>query len=175
MTKTNKKKVGIFLRTFSLFLILALVVMVLFALVKIPWQRNTIIKSVESHAKSISASIAQISGNAIISEDYSFIVDHCLEVLKGSVDILYIVVVRHDGFSLIHTANNWEQREKPYPEWGEIQGPTAKKDIVYSELVQKRVLLSTYRFFSSSNFRRYLFSRRVASRSKIRNFIKKPR
>ena len=139
MTKPNKKKIGIFLRTFSLFLILASVVMALFALVTIPWHRNTIIKSVESHAKSISASIAQISGNAIVSEDYSFIVDHCLEVLKGNADIFYIVVVRHDGFSLIHTANNWEQREKPYPEWEKIQGQITKKDIVYSELVQKRV------------------------------------
>ncbi|MEE9604074.1 MAG: hypothetical protein V3V70_00755 [Candidatus Scalindua sp.] len=138
MTKSTKNRVGIFLRTFSSFLILACGIITLFAFVTIPWQRNAIVKSVESHAKSISASIAQISGNAIISEDYSFIVDHCMEVLKGSVDILYIVVVRHDGFSLIHTANNWEQRDKPYPEWGEIQGPTAKKDIIYSKLVQKK-------------------------------------
>jgi HAMP domain-containing protein len=94
---------------------------------------------VESHAKSISASIAQISGNAIISEDYSFIVDHCLEVLKDSVDILYIVVVRHDGFSLIHTTNNWEQTEKPYPEWEKTQGQTTKNDIIYSKLIQKKV------------------------------------
>ncbi|MEE9605156.1 MAG: PAS domain S-box protein, partial [Candidatus Scalindua sp.] len=139
MTKSIKKKVGIFLRTFSSFLILALVVMALFTFVTIPWQRNAIIKSVESHAKIISASIAQISGNAIISEDYSFIVDHCLEVLNGSVDILYIAVARHDGFSLIHTANNWKQIEKSDPEWEEIQDLTTKKNIIYSKLVQKKV------------------------------------
>ena len=139
MTKSGKKKVGIFLRTFSLFLILAAVVMVLFAIVTIPWHRHTIIKSMESHAKSISASTAQISGSSIVSEDYSFIVDHCLEVLKGSVDIFYIVIVRHDGFSLIHTANNWEQIEKPYPEWEKIQGQTTKNDIIYSKLIQKKV------------------------------------
>ncbi len=60
------------------------VIILLFAALTIPRQRNAILKSIEAQANGISSSIAQVCANAIAIEDYAFIVEHNLQVLRGS-------------------------------------------------------------------------------------------
>lgn len=73
----------------------------------IPFQENIIMDRMETEARGVATSIGQVTFNAIILEDYSFIVDHCLNVIEGSNSLEYIVITRNDGFSLIHTASAW--------------------------------------------------------------------
>ncbi len=83
----------------------------------IPRQKRAIIKAIESEARSVSASISQVCANAVVGEDYGFIVEHSMGVLENTAGIHYIAVVRKNGFTLIHTTKGWEQKESPGDEW----------------------------------------------------------
>ena len=130
---------GIFLRTFLLLFFLSLTIIIIFSAVAIPRQKDAIIKSLESEARSVSASISQVCGNAIVSEDYEFIVEHSLEVLRNSPNILYIVIVIKNSFTLIHTAGRWEQKENPDPEWDAVPDHARMERISFSNLVGQKV------------------------------------
>jgi PAS domain S-box-containing protein len=131
-------KKGIFFRTFSLLITLSLLTIILFAILIIPQEQTALLKSIESQAKILSASVAKVSGNSFITGDYSFIIEHNIEMLKSGPDILYIIIVRNDGLSLVHTARKWEQRDVPDPERKNyITSP--KGSILYSKLVDKEV------------------------------------
>ena len=125
-------------------MLLVLGVILIFAAVTVPRQKSAILKSLESQAHSVSASIAQVCGNAVVSEDYSFIVDHSLQVVRGSPDILYVGVERREGFTLIHTAQSWTQLEKPLPEWESLGDLLSRGTIMPSSLVDQEVF--HYRF-----------------------------
>ncbi len=104
-----EKSREMFFYSFALFLCLLTGVILLFVLVTIPMQRNAIIKGLESQAKSMSASLAQVNENAIVHEDYSFIVEHNNQVLERSRDIVFIKIIKKDGFSIIHTIDGWKR------------------------------------------------------------------
>jgi len=73
----------------------------------IPFQRNAALERMNNEAKDITSSISLVTATAIISEDYSFAVDHCNSVLKQSESLEYIIITKHDGFSLIHNKETW--------------------------------------------------------------------
>jgi PAS domain S-box-containing protein len=81
----------------------------LFAISTIPYQRTAILDAMESEAKSTVTSIDQVTASAIITEDFGTVVEHCLRVVKESPTIVYVVVTRSDGFSLVITKNGWNQ------------------------------------------------------------------
>jgi PAS domain S-box-containing protein len=76
----------------------------------IPFLKNSAIKKMRSESKDIATSVAQVTATAIISEDYSFTVEHCMNVLKESHSILSIVIAKNDGFSLIHKKDEWSTK-----------------------------------------------------------------
>jgi len=82
----------------------------LFVLATIPFQRTAILDAMESEAKSTVTSIDQVTASAIITEDFGTVVEHCLRVVQESPSIVYVVVTRNDGFSLIITKQGWKQQ-----------------------------------------------------------------
>ncbi|MRR55237.1 MAG: response regulator [Deltaproteobacteria bacterium] len=84
----------------------------LFVLATIPFQRTAILDAMESEAKSTVTSIDQVTATAIITEDFGTVVEHCLRVVQESPSIVYVVVTRNDGFSLIITKKGWEQKNQ---------------------------------------------------------------
>ena len=139
MNQRKSRRMGIFRKTFLLAFLLMVVIILLFAALTIPRQRQAILKSIEAQANGISASIAQVCADAIAMEDYAFIVEHNLKVLQGSPSILYIIVTGRNGVSLVHTRNQWEQRETPDPHWQIGTAEMAAGQILYSDLVQQHV------------------------------------
>jgi PAS domain S-box-containing protein len=131
-------KKSIFFRTFAMLITLSLVTIVLFAVLTIPRAQTSLLKAIESQANTLSASIAQVSRNSFITGDYSFIVDHNLQVMKNTSDVSYIIIVRRDGISLVHTPDKWEQKDAPDPEWAG-HGRIQRGGILYSALVGKKV------------------------------------
>lgn len=88
---------------------LVVITLGLFVLVTIPFQRTAILDAMESEAKSTITSIDQVTASAIITEDFGTVVEHCLRVVKDSPSIVYVVVTRNDGFSLVITKHGWRQ------------------------------------------------------------------
>jgi len=89
---------------------LIIITLGLFVLFTIPFQRTAILDAMKSEARSTVTSIDQVTASAIITEDFGSVVEHCLRVVKESPSIVYVVVTRNDGFSLVITNNGWEQK-----------------------------------------------------------------
>ena len=87
----------------------------------IPRERTALLKSIESQAKILSASIAEVSGNSFITGDYSIIVEHNTQMMGSGPDILYIIIVRNDGLSLVHTSQNGKRETRLIPNGGTMK------------------------------------------------------
>ncbi|MBT8387309.1 MAG: HAMP domain-containing protein [Ignavibacteria bacterium] len=98
---------SVFLKSAMFSWSLIILTVIIFIVVFIPLQKDSEIRKMQSEVQDIATSIAQVTATAIISEDYSFAVEHCMSVLKGSNSILSIVITKNDGFSLVHNKDNW--------------------------------------------------------------------
>ena len=142
--KSDGNRYGIFLRTFIFISLFSMAIVGLYSSITIIRGRDALIMSLASEARSVTASISQVCGNAVVNEDYEFIVEHSLEVLNNSKGILYIVVVRKNGFTLVHTLKKWELFDKPAPEWRSGKAVVEGGQIMYSSLIGQNVYRFSY-------------------------------
>ena len=101
------KRRGILYRTLLLTWIVILLTLAVFIVNIIPYQRKTLVESIESSARLIATSIDQVTVTSVLVEDYSTVVEHCMKVVDESALVAYIVISRKDGFSLLHTSGGW--------------------------------------------------------------------
>ena len=78
------------------------ITLLIFVLVIVPEQKRTYLESLESKARGISASLQDVIAGAVVTEDYSSVVEHCKQVLQGDHSIEFLVITKNDGFSLVH-------------------------------------------------------------------------
>ena len=138
------KRQGIFLRTFFLLSLFSVIIIGLYSSITIIRGRDALIMSLASEARSVSASISQVCADAVVSKDYGFIVEHSLEVLRSSSGILYIVVARKNGFTLVHTSKGWEMLENPAPEWLAGKNEETGGRLEYSPLMGQDIYRFSY-------------------------------
>ncbi|MDZ7582125.1 MAG: ATP-binding protein [Deltaproteobacteria bacterium] len=100
-TRTN---VGITVKTAGLSWLITTATLLIFTLVIIPQQKATFLENLESKARGITASLQDVTAGAIVSEDYSSVVDHARNVLEGDPSIAFLVITKNDGFGLINEA-----------------------------------------------------------------------
>ncbi|HWA85492.1 MAG TPA: ATP-binding protein, partial [Opitutus sp.] len=94
-------------RTAGLAWLVAIATLLIFALSILPEQKRTFIDNLRSKAHGVAVSLRDVAAGAVVNEDYSSVVDHCTEMLKGDRAIDYIVLTRNDGFSLVHDRTGW--------------------------------------------------------------------
>ena len=136
-------KRGIFARTFILLMTMSVLTIIPFGFLIVTGEKTALLKSMESQARSLSLSISEDNAKAFVAGDSDFVVDHNMQAITGNPDILYIVIARHDGMSLIHTHGKWEQREKPDPEWNISKSYPAGK-ILFSKIAGRKVYHYSY-------------------------------
>ena len=106
----------------------------------------------ETEARGVATSIGQGTFNAIVIEDYSFIVDHCLKVIGESQSLEYIVITRNDGFSLITMHQQWSV-DTLSGDWIPALNHPLHAKIQFSELTDKKCLHYAHPFnFSGINW-----------------------
>jgi two-component system NtrC family sensor kinase len=79
----------------------------IFVMAIIPGQKQDLQEALRSKALGVSSSLQDVTAGAALSEDYSSVVDHCVQVLAGDEAIDYIVVTKNDGLSVVVERNNW--------------------------------------------------------------------
>ena len=84
------------------------VVMVLIAIIY-PSQKHLQQVNINNHGMDIATSVADITESALILEDYTSAIEHCLKLLNKSPSVLYIKIIKKDGFVLAHDAEGWRQ------------------------------------------------------------------
>jgi two-component system, NtrC family, sensor kinase len=109
----------------------------LYVVVNLPQQKKDLRDALKSKAQGVSSSLQDVTAGAAMSEDYSTVVDHCVQVLKGDDAIEYLVITRTDGFSVIVDRNGW--RTETLDEFWRPQGRGVIAEITYVPLVGKRV------------------------------------
>lgn len=145
--KYNKEKPwfkSIYGRTTLLSWMLIIGTLMVYVVSTIPFQKKVAVERMKSEAMNITASIGQVTANAIILEDYSFAVDHCMKVISESKTIQYIVITKHDGFSLIHTTYQW-QLDTLGGYWCSKDESSKESQIIKSEIVHDKVFHYSYR------------------------------
>jgi len=85
----------------------AVLTIVIFALSVYPQQRRAYVESLDSKAALVATSVAEVASAALIAEDYSAVVDHCMRIVGDGSSVPYVVIVKNDGFALVHTPKGW--------------------------------------------------------------------
>ncbi|MBI5800130.1 MAG: HAMP domain-containing protein [Verrucomicrobia bacterium] len=79
----------------------------LYAAALFPQQRQDALDALASKANSITLFLQELSATALVTEDYTAVVDQCTTVIRGDAEIDFIVLARSDGFTLVHDRQGW--------------------------------------------------------------------
>jgi signal transduction histidine kinase len=101
----------IFIRTAMMAWFLVVFTAVVFLFITIPTQRSQLLEEMRQRAKVAYTSTSQVAIESIVLEDYSGIVEHCINMVSKNPGLKYVVLTREDGFSLVHTRTLWEQKQ----------------------------------------------------------------
>ncbi|MGD9364505.1 MAG: HAMP domain-containing sensor histidine kinase [Desulfobacteraceae bacterium] len=99
----------IFIRTARMAWLLVVFTAVVFLLSTVPSQRKQLLEEMRQRAKVAYTSTAQVAVESIVLDDYSGIVEHCINMVSQNPSLKYVVLTRADGFSLVHTRTLWKQ------------------------------------------------------------------
>jgi two-component system NtrC family sensor kinase len=101
----------IFLRVFGVFGSLLLGMTVLYGLLIIPLQHDSLLKVMYSQAATVSRSIIQACSDAMLTDDFGFIVEHNLQVLQSNQSIQSVVIFPKRGAAMRIAPNGWDMLE----------------------------------------------------------------
>ena len=137
------KKQSILVRTTLLCWLVIVITIAVFVMTFIPYQKQLIIDNMQSMAKVMATSIDQITKHSIVDEDYSSLVDHCMKILNNNKSIVYLVITRKDGYSLIHLRDKWYHQNLDKL-WRPDSNKLTKGIFTKSDLVGQEVLHYSY-------------------------------
>ncbi len=98
---------GITRRTVVLAWTITLVTLGIFVAFMIPEQKRVLRAGLESKASGVAVALQGEVAEAAISEDYSSVVEHAMQVLKGDNDVDFLVITKNDGLSVIVDRKGW--------------------------------------------------------------------
>jgi len=132
------RRMSIRLRALLISWLVTVVAIAIFASFIIPQQRASLLDSLRSKAQVVSTSIADVAASAIVIEDYSAAADHCMKIVGNGESVVFIVITRNDGFSIIHKAGGWTtgQLGREWLPSGELsaRGAVEKTDMAKQEV-----------------------------------------
>lgn len=97
-----------------------------FSFFSIRYHRNVLEQSVAEQAATLANSLDQIAGSALVSNPETSaipegrvdsVVEHCRKIVHRSDQILYIVLSRNDGYSLVHAKDGMLDPAFPKQDW----------------------------------------------------------
>ena len=111
------KRMGIAMKIALLSWSVTLLTLFIFVAAVIPEQKLIFLENLHSKGRGIAASLHVSAAGAVVTEDYSTVVDHCLELLKGDPELDYLVLVQMDGFALIIDQFGWRDDKQLKGPW----------------------------------------------------------
>lgn len=137
--RTFSRRPGIMLKTALLSWLVTVLTVGMFLAVILPHQKQTFLENLKSKSHGVSVSLQDIAAGAVVTEDYSEVVDHCMEILGGDETIEFLVLTRNDGFSLVHTRDGWCSKtlsREWYPELRDVSAGLATPELAYQQVFQ---------------------------------------
>jgi signal transduction histidine kinase len=110
---------------------ITLVTLGIFVAIMLPEQKRDLKAGLESEASGVAVALQGEVSEAAISEDYSSVVDHAMQVLKGDKSVDFLVITKNDGLSLVVERNGWRIEPKSERYWyPEIRRPFSELGVV---------------------------------------------
>lgn len=97
-----------FLRVFGVFGSLLIAMTILYGLLIVPLQRDSLLKVLYSQATTVSRSVIQASSDAMLTDDFGFVVEHNLQVLQNNKSIRSVLIVPRRGMAMNIAPTGWE-------------------------------------------------------------------
>ncbi len=79
----------------------------IFVAIIIPEQKRDLRIQLESEASGVAAALHGEIANAAITEDYSSVIDHAMQVLAQDPAVDFLVIAKNDGYALIIERDSW--------------------------------------------------------------------
>jgi signal transduction histidine kinase len=98
---------GIARRTVVLAWTITLVTLGIFVAVMIPEQKRDLRTELQSKASGVAVALQGEVAEAAISEDYSSVVEHAMQVLNGDNAVDFLVITKNDGLSVVVDRKGW--------------------------------------------------------------------
>jgi two-component sensor histidine kinase/HAMP domain-containing protein len=120
---------------------------IVFVVYIVPFQKETLRDRMENESMDIAKSILHANNASLITEDYGMVVDHCTQLVSDSKSIMYVVITRNDGYSLVHLKNRWFETKYEglwLPDTSKTNGK-----IIYSDLLKGEVFHKSYKIIFS--------------------------
>jgi signal transduction histidine kinase len=111
------KPTGITLRITLLSWTVTLATLCIFVAFIIPEQKRDLRAELQSKASGVAVALQSEVASATVSDDYSSVVDHAMQVLAGDKAVDFLVVTKNDGFSVIVDRTGWRTQEGISKEW----------------------------------------------------------
>ncbi len=111
----------------------------------IPLQKNIAVERMDNEASDIASSILVANQSALITDEYSLVVEHCQKVVRDSKSIVYIIITKKNGFSLIYTKDGWNTKNLSgmwLPDSTNLKGRIEYSPIINKEVFHKSVEFS---------------------------------
>lgn len=101
---------SLFQKTFMLIVISLTIIVALFSYLSITHEEETLLKVLYSETKTIAKSIKLVTSDAMVVEDYSFIVEHNEKEILEHVGIVYIIMTKKDadGINIYNYKGGWK-------------------------------------------------------------------
>jgi signal transduction histidine kinase len=97
-----------FLRVFGVFGSLLFAMTAIYGALIIPLQRDSLLQVLYSQAATVSRSIIQASADAMLTDDFGFVVEHNLQVLQNNKSIRAVLIVPRRGTAVRIAQSGWE-------------------------------------------------------------------
>lgn len=99
--------IGITTRTTLLAWTVTLGTLGIFVVVIVPEQKRDLRVGLESKARGVAVALQGEVEGAAVSEDYSSVVDHAMQVLAGDKAVDFLVITKNDGYAVIVERDSW--------------------------------------------------------------------
>lgn len=79
----------------------------IFVAIILPEQKRDLRTQLQSKAAGVAAALHGEIADAAVTEDYSSVVDHAMQILAGDPAVDFLVIARKDGYALVIERDNW--------------------------------------------------------------------
>ncbi|MCG7990134.1 MAG: EAL domain-containing protein [Candidatus Thiodiazotropha lotti] len=145
MTSAMNKST-IFKHLFKRIALILLVINVLFSLVLLPIYQDKLIKMIASQGDTFANSTIAACGEALYTEDYSFIISYINKVLNNTPEVLFISFSSHQGEIIELTSDGWSLKQATNRDVLNLQRSQDSHLIDHVENIDKGVIKSGFVF-----------------------------
>jgi signal transduction histidine kinase len=103
----HSPRAGITLKVTLLAWLVTVLTLAIFVTAMIPEERAELRESLRAKGETVSVSVQSLIAGAAVTEDYSQVVEHALQVLEADPAVEFIVVSRNDGYSVLMDRRRW--------------------------------------------------------------------